>query len=104
MTGQCCNAGRGPHSPARRVSGVCASLLPGALLAVMPKCPLCLAAWLMVATGIGIPAAGAAWIRGALAALWFAAVIMTIRRLPAVRNFLTSRLGRSTIQTIWQPE
>ena len=46
----------GPAS--RRPSKAAVSLLPGLLILILPKCPFCLAAWLTVATGIGISATG----------------------------------------------
>ena len=49
-------------------AGCCAkaasSVLPGAALVLLPKCPLCLAAWLTVVTGVAVPAAPAAYLRG----------------------------------------
>lgn len=74
MTGQCCTGGPASRRLARRLSTGAASVLPGAVLVLLPKCPLCLAAWLTVATGMGFPAAGATWVRGMLMVLWVAAV------------------------------
>jgi len=45
------------------------SIVPGAILALMPKCPLCVAAYLALATGIGISFTTAAYIRSALIAI-----------------------------------
>jgi hypothetical protein len=66
MTGQCCVGGRAPHCLARRLYRVTASILPAAALALLPKCPLCLAAWLTVATGFSLSATGAAWLRASI--------------------------------------
>ncbi|HEY2012485.1 MAG TPA: hypothetical protein VGH38_03240 [Bryobacteraceae bacterium] len=76
MTGQCCAGRLGGVSPTPRfaLSRVAASILPGAMLVLLPKCPLCLAAWLTLATGVGFSAAGAAWVRGMLVVFWVAAV------------------------------
>jgi hypothetical protein len=82
MTGQCCVAGRGPRPYACRLSKATASILPAALLLLLPKCPLCLAAWLTVGTGVSFSAACAAWLRGSIVLLWVGALtIMTWRRL-----------------------
>ena len=58
-----------------------ASILPGIMLVFLPKCPLCLAAWLTVATGVGFSTAGAAWVRGMLLLFWVAAVALTAARI-----------------------
>lgn len=63
MAGPCCMGGPASRRLARRLSGAAASALPGALLVFLPKCPLCLAAWLTIATGLSFTAAGAAWVR-----------------------------------------
>ncbi len=74
MTGRCCVGGTESGRLVRRLSEAAASILPGAALLLLPKCPLCLAAWLTVVTGIGFSAAAVAWMRGMLAAFWIAAV------------------------------
>jgi hypothetical protein len=84
MTGECCVAGRAPHWLVRRLSQVTASILPAAVLVFLPKCPLCLAGWLTVATGIGFSAAGAAWLRGLVVVLWVA--VMALAAAPLVRR------------------
>ena len=91
MTGQGCAGG--PASPrlARRLSTTAASILPGAVLVLLPKCPLCLAAWLTVVTGVGFSAAGAAWVRGMLVVFWVAAVALAAAPIVRRRAF-----GRAT--------
>ena len=87
MTGQCCT-GEGTSSRlARRLSGAAACILPGAALVVLPKCPLCLAAWLTIVTGIGLPAAVAARLHGLLVAFWAAAVALAAVQLIRRRGF-----------------
>ncbi len=63
----------GKHTPAgteRRVAGKklvpVRILLPGIILFLIPKCPLCLAAWIALGTGIGISFTVAAWLRWGL--------------------------------------
>ena len=84
MTGQCCTGEGRSHHLARRRAGPAASILSGAVLVLLPKCPLCLAAWLTVATGIGVSAATAGRVRELMVVLWLAAVVLvaaqTIRR------------------------
>ena len=69
MTRQCCRGERPSRRLARRISGTAASVLPGALLLLLPKCPMCLAAWFTVATGVGVSAAARA--RGLIVVLGF---------------------------------
>jgi hypothetical protein len=58
--------GRASHSLTGPFPKIAGSILPAAALVLLPKCPLCLAAWLTVATGIGFSAAGAEWVRASL--------------------------------------
>jgi hypothetical protein len=84
MTGQCCMGGRTSRRLARRLSKAAVSILPGVALVLLPKCPLCLAAWLTVVTGLGFSAAGAAWVRGILVMCSVVAVALTA--VPIVRR------------------
>ena len=42
------------------------STIPGVIALLLPKCPLCLAAWIAAGTGVAVPAALAGSIRPAL--------------------------------------
>lgn len=74
-----CNPGNGglhkgtyaaPSAHSARKSGHPARiLLPGILLILIPKCPLCLAAWIALGTGIGISFTVATWLRWGLIAI-----------------------------------
>lgn len=73
MTSPCCNANRHKsHGLARRLSHVTPSVIPGILLLLLPKCPMCLAAWLTLATGLSISATAVGWLRLTLVLLWIA--------------------------------
>jgi hypothetical protein len=81
MIAQCCAGGGPSRRLARRLYGAAASILPGALLVLLPKCPLCLAAWLSVATGIAVPAAAVARVRGLIVVFWAAAVALAATKI-----------------------
>ncbi len=64
-------------------------VLPGAMLAVMPKCPLCLAAYISLSTGMGISAASATWLRVLLATACVASLMYVVAgRLLIAGSFL----------------
>jgi hypothetical protein len=58
----------GPHpaSVTRRALAFSAKIVPVGILAVLPKCPACVAAYVALGTGIGLSLAAAAYIRFAL--------------------------------------
>ena len=78
MTQHCCRTGRKSNSFTRGFARATTSLLPGVVLVFLPKCPLCVAAWLTIATGITISGAVAAWLHASLLLLSFAALAITI--------------------------
>ncbi|MGA7234854.1 MAG: hypothetical protein WBY44_04200 [Bryobacteraceae bacterium] len=84
MTEQCCMGGPASRRPVRRLFSGAGSILPGAALALLPKCPLCLAAWLTAMTGIGFSAAGAAWVSGI--AVLFGVAGVTLAVAPMIRG------------------
>ena len=55
-------------------------LLPSTLLLLIPKCPLCVVAYVAVATGLGISVSTAAGVRAALIALCLGLLIFALLR------------------------
>lgn len=99
MTAQC-DCGIGPAAQRRtigsRVLAAARWVIPGSILAIMPKCPACLAAYIAIWTGLGVSVTTAAYARGALIALCVAALaglaFVHLRRLVtgrAARRFAT---------------
>jgi hypothetical protein len=87
----CCQigirAGEDTRRPATRLSrgGELAGwILPSATLALLPKCPACVAAYVALATGIGVSASTATYLR-------VTAVLSSV----ALLAFLTARRLRS---------
>jgi hypothetical protein len=83
MTAQCCTGGGPSRRLAPRLSGIAASILPGAVLVLLPKCPLCLVAWLALTAGIGVSAAAVAWVRGLIVVVWVGGLALVIAQIGA---------------------
>src|SRR5262249_31784296 len=92
MTAQCCPDERRSRRPAREFSRA-AALLPGAVLVLLPKCPICLAAWLTGITGIAVPAAAVAHVPG-LIGVWGIAVLVLTATAVWRRALRKSRIAR----------
>lgn len=64
----CCEANGHPKPRAflRGIREMLAWFLPSALLVLIPKCPACLAAYVMIWGGIGLSLSTATWLRWGL--------------------------------------
>ncbi len=69
-------------------------LVPAAMLALMPKCPMCLAAYVAAATGLGLSFSVAAQLRWGLIALSGAALAYLVFR------WISRRGARTTLQAV----
>jgi hypothetical protein len=76
----CCDAAGDRNTPkwVRSVREILAWVLPGAILALVPKCPACLAAHVTLWTGLGLSLSTAASLRWVLLSLCVASLVFVI--------------------------
>lgn len=68
-------------------------MAPSAALVLMPKCPLCVAAYVAAATGIGISIPAAGWMRVGLVAVCVGMLVVL-----AGRRVVAWRVARSAVR------
>jgi hypothetical protein len=71
---------RRPASRLRRVGEIAGSILASAALALLPKCPACVAAYVALATGIGISLPTATCLRALLVVLCAVSLVFIAAR------------------------
>jgi hypothetical protein len=96
----CCDAADGRKTPTwpRRVREMFAWVLPSAILVLVPKCPACLAAHVMLWTGLGLSFSAATYLRWGLLFLCVAALLFLfverMNRLGAVLSHFKKETDR----------
>jgi hypothetical protein len=78
----------------RRTRGAAAWALPSVALALVPKCPMCVAAYLAIGGGLGVSLTTAAHLRTALVWLcWSTLALLAARLVARVRTRHRSRIA-----------
>jgi hypothetical protein len=84
-----------PRSCCRNGAEVAGWVLPGATLALLPKCPACVAAYLALATGVGVSYSTAAYLRTSV----IAASVLLLAFVAARRVIRWSAAGKRRSST-----
>jgi|SRR5579863_5830423 len=82
-----------PAARGRRGREAAGWIFSGGLLVLMPKCPVCLAAYIAMFSGVGISVAGATVLRTSLIVMCIAALLFLAgkRFIPVLKNEFRNR-------------
>jgi hypothetical protein len=72
---------------ARRCCANASLLAPSAIVALLPKCPACLAAYLALGTGVGVSVTAATWLQTVAIVVSAASLLVLARRMGFSRRF-----------------
>jgi hypothetical protein len=76
----CCRERSRPGALARRGLDIASFVGPAAVLALLPKCPLCIAAYLAAGTGLGIAISTAAHLRMLILVVCMACLVFMVMK------------------------
>ncbi len=100
MKNTCCQTATrgGDHNPSpasrwRRAREIAEWMVPGTLLLLVPKCPVCLAAYVALATGIGVSLPTAGLIRTTLLIICGSALVVVASL--KMRRFVLQKSSRA---------
>ena len=100
MMSACCHAASERKTPTRmrRVREIFAWVLPSAILVLVPKCPVCLAAHVAFWTGLGLSFPTATYLRWMLLLLCVASllflIVMRRDRIGAILGYVKKETGQ----------
>jgi len=81
--------GGDPDVKARRCCANAGLLAPSAIVALLPKCPACVAAYLALGTGIGVSVTAAQWVQTAAMVLSVSSLcVLAIRLEKSARPYV----------------
>lgn len=93
---ECCEAAP-RRSLARRGLDIAGYVVPTAILVLLPKCPVCLAAYLAIGTGIGVTLSTAAYLRTLLLVVCLASLgYLAARHAFRWIALISTRVGQSS--------
>lgn len=93
MTARAGDDARRPPSRWRRGGEIAGWIVPGATLALLPKCPACIVGYAALATGLGISMSTAAHLRMLLAIICVVSLTFVAAR--CLRRFMAREAGHT---------
>jgi hypothetical protein len=82
----CCNAASDQNTSTlvRRVRRISSWVLPSVILVMVPKCPVCLAAYVAIFFGVSLSLSTATYLRWAMLLVCVVSLHLIVRRLPSI--------------------